>query len=42
LEAVYHVVEHFGLHYGQIAYITKLLNGKDLGYYRNLEATGRA
>ena len=25
---VYHVVEHFGMHYGQIAYITKLLSGE--------------
>ncbi len=42
LDAVYHVVEHFALHYGQIAYITKLLSGKDLGFYRELNKTGRA
>lgn len=42
LEAVYHVVEHFGLHYGQIAYIAKALTAKDLGFYRELNATGRA
>lgn len=42
LDAVYQVVEHFGLHYGQIAYITKLLSGKDLGFYRELNPTGRA
>jgi hypothetical protein len=42
LHAVYQVVEHFGLHYGQIAYITKLLRGEDLGFYRELDATGRA
>ncbi len=42
LEAVYHAVEHFGLHYGQIAYITKMLRGKDLGFYRELSRTGRA
>ena len=42
LKAVYHVVEHFGLHYGQIAYITKLLRGADLGFYRELDKTGRA
>jgi hypothetical protein len=41
LEAVYQVVEHFGLHYGQIAYITKLLRGEDLGFYRELDRTGR-
>ena len=41
LGAVYQVVEHFGLHYGQIVYITKLLRGEDLGYYRALDKTGR-
>jgi uncharacterized damage-inducible protein DinB len=41
LEAVYHVVEHFGMHYGQIIYITKALQGKDLGFYRELDQTGR-
>lgn len=39
--AVYQVVEHFALHYGQIVYITKLLRGEDLGFYRELDATGR-
>jgi uncharacterized damage-inducible protein DinB len=33
LEVVYHVVEHFALHYGQIIYITKMLTAKDLGFY---------
>jgi len=42
LEAVYQVVEHFGLHYGQIAYIAKSLSGRDLGFYRELTRTGRA
>ena len=42
LQAVYQVVEHFGLHYGQIAYITKMLRDQDLGFYRNLNSTGRA
>jgi len=42
LDAVYQVVEHFGLHYGQIVYITKMLRGEDLGFYRELEKTGRA
>ena len=41
LHAVYQVTEHFGLHYGQIVYITKLLRGEDLGFYRELQATGR-
>jgi hypothetical protein len=39
---VYHAIEHFGLHYGQITYITKSLEGKDLGFYRALNKTGRA
>ena len=42
LETVYQVVEHFGLHYGQIAYIAKSLGGRDLGFYRELTKTGRA
>ncbi len=42
LEAIYQVVEHFGLHYGQIAYITKMLKDKDLGFYKELNRTGRA
>ena len=42
LHAVYQVVEHFGLHYGQIVYITKLLRSEDLGFYRELDKTGRA
>jgi len=41
LEAVYHVIEHFGMHYGQIVYITKLVRGQDLGFYKALNATGR-
>jgi hypothetical protein len=41
LHAIYQVVEHFGMHYGQIAYITKLLRGTDLGFYRELDKTGR-
>ena len=41
LEAVAQVVEHFGLHYGQIIYITKSVTGKDLGFYKDLSKTGR-
>jgi hypothetical protein len=40
LDAVYQVVEHFGMHYGQIAYITKTVCGADLGFYSELK-TGR-
>ena len=42
LVAVYQVVEHFGLHYGQIVYIAKAMQGKDPGFYRELDKTGRA
>ena len=41
LHAVYQVVEHFGLHYGQIVYVTKMLCGQDLGFYKELSKTGR-
>ena len=36
LDAVYHVTEHFAMHYGQILYITKMLADKDLGFYTYL------
>ena len=42
LYAIYQVVEHFGLHYGQIVYITKMMCGEDLGFYRELDTTGRS
>jgi hypothetical protein len=29
------------MHHGQILYITKLLHGQDLGFYRELDKTGR-
>lgn len=31
--AIYHAVEHFSMHVGQIIYITKLRTGRDLGFY---------
>jgi uncharacterized damage-inducible protein DinB len=37
LEAVYHVVEHFSGHAGQIMFATKMLTGDDLGFYRHLK-----
>src|SRR5579885_576373 len=37
LEAIYHVVEHFSMHTGQIIFATKLLTTADLGFYRHLE-----
>ncbi|MBL8178565.1 MAG: DUF1572 family protein [Bryobacterales bacterium] len=36
LEAVFHVVEHFSMHTGQILFAVKLLTHEDLGYYRHL------
>jgi uncharacterized damage-inducible protein DinB len=33
LEAVYHVVEHFSMHTGQILLLTKILTSKDLQLY---------
>ncbi len=33
LGALYHVVEHFSTHTGQILYVTKLRTGKDLGFW---------
>jgi uncharacterized damage-inducible protein DinB len=33
LEAIFHVVEHFSGHVGQIIYITKLRKGVDLQFY---------
>jgi hypothetical protein len=42
MHAVYQVVEHFGMHLGQILYITKLVRGESLGFYRELDKTGRA
>ncbi len=36
LYAIYHVVEHFSYHLGQILYIYKMRTGKDPGFYRHL------
>ncbi len=36
LEAIYHVVEHFAQHTGQILFATKQMSGEDLGFYRHL------
>jgi uncharacterized damage-inducible protein DinB len=40
LEAIYHVVEHFSGHTGQIIFATKMLTGSDLGFYRHLGSPG--
>ena len=39
LEAIYHVVEHFSMHTGQIIFATKMLTGADLGFYQHLRTT---
>jgi uncharacterized damage-inducible protein DinB len=39
LEAIYHVVEHFAMHTGQIQFATKMLTGADLGFYAHLRTT---
>jgi uncharacterized damage-inducible protein DinB len=36
MEAIYHVVEHFAQHTGQIIFVTKMMTGQDLGYYKHL------
>jgi uncharacterized damage-inducible protein DinB len=33
LDALYHVVEHFSMHTGQILYLAKMRSGRDLGFY---------
>jgi uncharacterized damage-inducible protein DinB len=38
MEAIFHVVEHFAQHTGQIIFATKLLTGEDLGFYKHLKA----
>jgi uncharacterized damage-inducible protein DinB len=39
LEAVYHVVEHFGMHTGQIILLTKARTGEDLKLWRPVRET---
>jgi uncharacterized damage-inducible protein DinB len=38
-EAIYHVVEHFSMHTGQVLFATKMLTGADLGFYRHLQGS---
>jgi len=38
LQAIYHVVEHFSYHLGQILYIYKMRTGRDAGFYRDLSS----
>jgi uncharacterized damage-inducible protein DinB len=39
LRALFHVVEHFSGHTGQIIFLTKWLTGEDLGFYAHLQNT---
>ncbi len=41
LQAIYHVVEHFGMHTGQILYIAKFRTGKDLAFYPLVDGVPR-
>jgi uncharacterized damage-inducible protein DinB len=34
LDAIYHVVEHFSMHTGQVLYIVKQRSGDDLGFWK--------
>ena len=42
MEGIYHVVEHFAQHTGQIVFATKLLTGQDLGFYKHLSQPAHA
>jgi len=42
LEGIYHVVEHFAQHTGQVMFVTKLLTGEDLGFYKHLNRPAHA
>jgi uncharacterized damage-inducible protein DinB len=36
MQAIFHVVEHFSGHTGQIIFMTKMLTHEDLGFYKHL------
>jgi len=36
LAVIYHVVEHFSQHTGQILFATKAFTGEDMGFYAHL------
>ena len=40
LEGIYHVVEHFSQHTGQIIFATKLLTGSGMNFYGHLKSAG--
>lgn len=41
-EAIYHAVEHFSMHTGQILYIAKLRTGADLKFYEMVDGAPKA
>lgn len=41
-EAIYHAVEHFSMHTGQILYIAKLRTGSDLNFYELVDGLPKA
>ena len=41
LDAVYHVVEHFGMHTGQVIYLSKMRGGRDLELWQPRDTTGQ-
>lgn len=42
LQALYHAIEHFSMHTGQIIYVTKLRAGTDLHFYEIEDGIARA
>lgn len=40
MKALFHVVEHFSMHTGQILYLAKYRTGRDLGFYQ-VDAQGK-
>jgi uncharacterized damage-inducible protein DinB len=38
LDAIYHVVEHFAMHTGQIIFMTKMLTGKTTGLKHDVQS----
>lgn len=41
LGIIYHVIEHFSYHTGQIIFFTKLIKNKDLGFYVGIDLNKR-
>ena len=41
LDAIYHVVEHFAMHAGQIIFITKMRTAAPLDFSQDLQSAGR-